>query len=176
MYATDPSGLRDIIVVIWNSKGSSVGHAAAFEMNGDLILSQFPFDKDCICTMGPNKALTWPKTREREGRDPDYVFQVYIPNDKAFDSVAANHRKRPVWDWYPTKMEWYETNCVFSMTRALQAGGVVPMKDYDWPGFLADDLRGKANAKGQAWKVTPLPKVPWPPPPPPPSPAPTPKP
>jgi RHS repeat-associated protein len=45
----DPDGLRDIYVAIWNSrfpyfKWGSVGHAAAFEMNGKLILSQFPAD------------------------------------------------------------------------------------------------------------------------------------
>jgi RHS repeat-associated protein len=125
----DPWGLRDIIVVIWNQKGSSVGHAGAFETNSDPILSQFP--KECHCPEGTNIKLSWPDTLKQEGRNPDRIFRVHVPNDKAFGKVAENHRKRPVWNWYPMKIEIWETNCVFAVTRALKAGRVVPMPDYD---------------------------------------------
>ena len=160
----DPFGLRDIIVVIWNQLGSSVGHAAAFELNGDSILSQFP---KCYiaerCPTGKNETLPWSTTREREDRAPTHVFRVHVPNDAPFDKVAKNHRDRPLWNWYPTWIDVNETNCVYSVGKALSAGGV-PVGDYDWPGNLGDDLSGKTNAKGQPWNVTELPNVPWQPP------------
>jgi len=170
--SVDPSGLRDVIIVIWNQKGSSVGHAGVFELNGTPILSQFP--KDCHCPTGKNVTLDWTHTREQEGRDPDRIFQVHIPDDAPFDKMAKNHRDRSTWNWYPTKIEFWETNCVFAATRALKAGGVVPMPDYDFPGSLGDDLAGKANAtpkEKKPWKVTPLTKVPWPTPTPTPTPS-----
>jgi hypothetical protein len=163
--AEQKPGSRNVIVTIWNRTGmKAVGHAAAFDEDGNQILSQFP---QCWlterCLIGPNRTLPWSDTVTKEGRAPDYIFRVNVPDGAAFDKVAADHRGRQLWDWYPTWADPNETNCVYAVGKALQAGGV-PVKSYDWPGNLGDDLLGKTNAKGEKWKVQKLPNVPWQPP------------
>jgi RHS repeat-associated protein len=65
----DPTGLRDIYVVIWNREliDGSVGHAVALELDGTVILSQFP---DPNGMRGQNVKLDWQDTYAKEGRDP----------------------------------------------------------------------------------------------------------
>lgn len=132
----DPFGLRDILVVIWNRDltNGSVGHAMALEMDGTVILSQFP---ECGCRKGKNETLDWSHSRAKEGRDPDRIFIVHVPNDDSFDKTAQNHRNRPTWDWLPTNKN--QTNCVYAVDMSLEAGGV-PVSDNDWPGNLGDEL------------------------------------
>src|SRR5207245_1552302 len=107
----DPSGLRDIFIVIWNrqiaGEDHSVGHVVALEMNGDVILSQFPTPH---ASSGKNtRSPDWADTYMREGRDPDDVFIVHVPNDDAFDGIVLDRLNRPTWNWLPTNDK--ETNC-----------------------------------------------------------------
>lgn len=149
----DPFGLRDVIIVIWNRDllgDGSVGHATALEMNGTVILSQFP---NCHCHKGKNVPLNWQQTLAREGRNPDRIFIVHVPNDTAFDAVVKDHHNRPSWDWLPTNSQ--QTNCVYAVGMSLQAGGV-PVTDNDWPGNLGDELDNlrKTHTPRDPWNVS----------------------
>ena len=55
------------------------------------------------------------------------MYVVNVPNDEAFDRVAANHRTRDIWNWSPTKNN--QTHCARSYD-ALKAGGV-PLTGHD---------------------------------------------
>jgi len=150
----DPFGLRDILIVIWNRdfmSRHSVGHATALEMNGSVILSQFP---DPQGAKGANVTLDWQQTVAREGRDPDRIFKVYVPNDSGFDDIVRDRVSRDSWDWLPSNR--HETNCIESVESALRGGGV-PVGSYIWPGSLGDDLQDKSGERrnGQLWSVSP---------------------
>jgi hypothetical protein len=124
----------------------------AVEMNGDPILSQFPV---CACHKGKNETLKWTESRQQEGRDPDRIFVVHVPNDSAFDRTARNHRDRPTWDFLPTTAD--QTNCVYSVSMSLRAGGVpVSPFDNDWPDNLRDQLDGlrKTHTAKDSWNVS----------------------
>jgi RHS repeat-associated protein len=152
----DPDGRRDVYVAIWNRRllgEGSVGHVAVTELNGSTILSPFP---DPRGTHGANKARDYPQTVDYEGRDPDRVFRVTVPDDAGFDKAAGVHKARTNWDWTPSDDEKdSETNCVVAAANSLQKGGV-PVKSSMWPGNLGADLNDmskKKPEKGQKWKV-----------------------
>jgi RHS repeat-associated protein len=147
----DPSGLRNIYVAVWNRNPgeNSVGHVAALETDGRVILSQFPLTR---ARQNPNTLLDWQQTLVHEGRNPDVFLKVYVPDDARFDEVARNRRDRPTWDWLPTKTS--QTNCVESVGAALRAGGV-PVGSYWWPGNLGAELLQKIGQGGQPWAVMP---------------------
>jgi len=134
----DPDGLRDIYVALWQSRvlSGSFGHAAAFELSGKAILSQFP---DPHAPRGRNVRLTYAQTIAAEGRIPDYVYRVHVPNDKAFDeavSALVSPRTR-FWSWLPVFSN--ETNCSVALAEALSAGGI-PLLLFGFPEILPDDL------------------------------------
>ena len=147
----DPLGLRNIYVAVWNRSLSegSVGHIMALEMDGRVILSQFPPTQTHKAS---NTLLDWQQTLAREGRDPDVFLKVYVPDDARFDEVVRNRRNRSTWDWLPTNAN--QTNCVESVGAALQAGGV-PVGSYRLPGNLGTALVRKTGQGGQPWSVTP---------------------
>ncbi|MGB6686577.1 MAG: RHS repeat-associated core domain-containing protein [Terracidiphilus sp.] len=162
--AVDPLGLRWIILTIWNQQGSSVGHAAAFELNGNKILSEFP---QCHCMQAPLLPIqNWPQTLQREGRQPNKVFKVWIPNDAGFNKAADQQSQMPTWDWNPNTTN--QTNCVNALSRAMNAGGVPAPTDL-WPGSFGDWLSAQAlytqmsNNMGESYPypVVALPGVPW---------------
>jgi RHS repeat-associated protein len=152
----DPFGLRDVYVAIWNaqnllSSNRSVGHAAVLETDGQVILSQFP---NPHASHGHNVTESWEDTLDREGRDPDRVFKIFVPDDAAFDKVAHERRLRDDWDWKPNSPK--ETNCVEAADSALLAGGLPLDRYYLWPGYLGDDLQKLSQKKKQGpWKVSP---------------------
>jgi RHS repeat-associated protein len=152
----DPSGERDVYVAIWNRQllSGGVGHVAVVDGDGNMLLSQFPTPHGMH---GINTTLDWDQTVSKEGRDPDRVFDVFVPDDDAFDQMVDDMQERPFWDWNPSTSQ--ETNCVNSAAGSLNAGGVPVDPDYYWPGNLGDDLATLANqtpTKGQPWKVTPI--------------------
>jgi RHS repeat-associated protein len=158
--AIDPLGLRDILVAIWNARSpyvvgaGSVGHSAAFEINGNVLLSQFP---DPHGTHGTNITLDYLNTVIKEGRNPDAVYRVFVPNDARFDEAVRNYRDRRWWDYNPNAKK-SETNCVDSVAGALQQGEV-PVHPWFLPGPFGDELRdlSRVNAPGQQWHVSPAP-------------------
>jgi RHS repeat-associated protein len=121
----DPTGRRDIFVTFWTAQfpyvgaGGSVGHTAAIEVDGKVIVSLFPEPHGM---KGANANPNFPDTIHREGGNPDRVFRVHVPNDKAFDRAAASARNARYWDWLPTNLD--QSNCVDAVSRALKAGGV----------------------------------------------------
>ncbi|WP_249255901.1 RHS repeat-associated core domain-containing protein, partial [Xanthomonas graminis] len=119
LAAIDSLGLRDVVVVIWRGQvyPFSVGHVFVGETNGDVILSQFPLPH---ATHGTNMTYDWYATLKAEGRQPDSVWKVSVPNDRAFDSGVENLRDRPFWD---AILHEDETNCSVAAYSALESGG-----------------------------------------------------
>jgi RHS repeat-associated protein len=91
MLDVDPLGLRDVVVVIWDRKlkCGSVGHVFVGEMNGSVILSQFP---DPHGMHGVNTTKNWTDTLAAEGRNPDAIYKIFVPDDAKFDAMAARMR------------------------------------------------------------------------------------
>jgi len=153
----DPLGLRDILVLTWNRRGKSVGHVVAMEMDGKIILSQFPGNPSCHCRKGPNTPFTWAETLKEEGRQPDGVFKVYVPDDYAFNNAALDQKNRPTWNWVPNLFVGDdETNCVYAVARALESGGV-PVPDSFWPGNFDSSMRWmqRRHKPRDKWNVSP---------------------
>jgi hypothetical protein len=115
-------GLRDIVAVVWGSKygSGSVGHVFLGELNGDVILSQFPNPRGS--TFGLNTTLDWSSTLDAEGRSPDAIFHIYVPDDYAFDTAVNGLRGDTNWYWNP-KFD-NSTNCTDAAYLALLFGGV----------------------------------------------------
>jgi len=154
----DPSGLRDIEVYIWNSQvtSGSVGHVMITEYNAtkDVILSQFP-KKMWISSNNTLKNIQ--QTSDKEyGRPADKKFLIRIPDDKAFDSVVADHVGRKTWNWKPSTDD--QTHCARSAYDALKAGGL-PLAGQDkgqiLPGTLGDllDNLSKTSSPRNGWRV-----------------------
>jgi RHS repeat-associated protein len=131
---TDPKGLSAVYVYVWNADPSSasVGHVAITDTSGNTLLSQFPYATEEHSAIGPNTQLTLSQTMNREGRLPDSVYQVSIPNASAFSNAAVVYGSRvPTWVVSP---ETYGatgnvgTNCTSAAFKALKAGGV-PLGD-----------------------------------------------
>jgi RHS repeat-associated protein len=159
----DPNGLRDIYVAIWNAKApyffgrGSVGHVGAFEMNGKLILSQFPNPHG---SSGKTVPLGYADTVATEKRMPDAMFKVFVPDDKAFDASVAAYKARTTWYAFPTANS--DTNCVQSVACTLRAGGVETDKasryvDPSLPGKLGENLTAMTQMADQRWSVQSVP-------------------
>jgi RHS repeat-associated protein len=155
----DLDGLRDIYIAIWNSRfpylffGGSVGHAAAFELDGRVILSQFPAKH---AASGPNQTKNYSDTVKLEGRSPDKVYKVFVPDDKAFDAEAKAQRDKKTWITNPDPAK-DQTNCSIAIKEALIAGGV-PVPD-TWFELVPDDLdTWLKNSEGDqgTWSVSPV--------------------
>ncbi|UYK82724.1 RHS repeat protein [Xanthomonas sacchari] len=155
MAAIDSLGLRDVVVVVWRGQiyPFSVGHVFVGETNGDVILSQFPLPH---ATHGENMTYDWFATLKAEGRPPDSIWKVSIPNEKNFDSTVENLRNRPFWDAIPHENE---TNCSVAAYSALESGGVRIYGGSYMPGAVDTALKGQFLLGNSA--VTPLPEVPW---------------
>ena len=156
--AIDPFGLREVFVAIWEKSmpyiagNGSVGHVAIVEQNGSMILSQFPNPHSAHA---PNSQKNYKDTIAYEGRRPDHLFRVFIPNDKAFNAAAKDHTSRKYWDWRASNFD--ETNCSKGSSTALWQGGI-PIDNYFFvtsPSDLLDtlDSLSKRNEPGQTWSV-----------------------
>jgi RHS repeat-associated protein len=159
----DPDGLRDIYVAIWNARllSGSVGHVGAFELNGKAILSQFP---EPHAKHGKNTIQKdYGYTVKAEGRQPDLLYLVHVPNDAKFDAAAAAQRapQTKSWDWWPDPTN-SETNCVVATATALNAGGVPVPAVHD--GLTPDEFGLQLGAlfiensydKTNDWSVSPM--------------------
>jgi hypothetical protein len=101
---------------------------------------------------------TYAETVAYEGRLPDKVFKVFVPNDKAFDDEVRHQISLKSWDWHPNNEE---TNCSVGIERALEAGGVpASLLDID---YVPDDLEAAleedssmTRGANQQWSVTPV--------------------
>lgn len=151
----DPLGLRDIIVAIWRARfyPFRVGHVFVGEMDGSVILSQFPNPHG---VHGTNMTYNWSNTLEAEGGAPDSVYRVTVPDDEAFNASAQGLRDRPFWDTTPGEEE---TNCGVAAFTALTAGGVRLYGGSYLPAAVDRALQGQYLLGNPA--VIPLSGVPW---------------
>ena len=157
--AIDPLGLREVTVAIWERKfpyhadaGGSVGHVAVVENNGKVILSQFP---SRYGSREPNSQKNYKDTIAAEGRRPDHIFKVFVPNDRPFDVAAKDHTSRYWWDKIADNYD--ETNCSVAAKSVLYQGGLPTDKNFivTSPNDLLDTLAklSKQNKLGQGWYV-----------------------
>jgi RHS repeat-associated protein len=119
---SDPLGLRDVDVYIWDIDVShqSVGHVMVTEHDSHtVLLSQFPQRSG---PKGANIRLSFDETVRREHRRADHVITTHVRDDKAFDRTVRDHATRPYWYWNPSKPN--ETHCARSTYDALRDGGV----------------------------------------------------
>jgi RHS repeat-associated protein len=155
---TDPLGLRDVIVAIWTSQLAlgSVGHVFVGEMNGSTITSQFPNPRNYL---GVNQTLSWIDTVNAEKRQPDYVYEVNVPNNASFDTSAAAVRGAQNWFAIPA-LKSNSTNCSVAASGTLSAGGVKGLGSMSpaWPNWLNSSLYIQSLIGRQ---VTKLPSAPW---------------
>lgn len=100
---------------------------------------------------------TWLDSVAAEGRQPDYVYQVNIKNDKAFDAAAATARNAPTWYAFPNGET--STNCSVAANHALKSGGVpVSPTSAAWPNWLNSNLLIDSLTGDQVYR---LPRAPW---------------
>ncbi len=154
----DAEGLRWVIAAIWMASADSlsVGHVFVGELNGAVILSQFPAVHGMY---GANRTLSWEATMAAEARRPDYVFQVFVKNDSAFDKAAQKERDKSLWSFAPSL--GFETNCAVGAKHAFSASGMgMPLPDVS----LVPDLMAKfflfRQALGSNY-IRQLDEVPW---------------
>jgi RHS repeat-associated protein len=160
----DVFGLRDIVAAVWGSNylgylhgNGSVGHVYLGELNGDVILSQFPDPRGHL--IGSNTTLDWTDTLAAEGRKPDAVFDVYVSDDYGFDTAVNALKADAQWYWNP-KFD-NSTNCTHAAYLALLFGGV----SLNTPQFLPwtpnqfwDTLKSQV---GKRASVARLSSIPW---------------
>jgi RHS repeat-associated protein len=158
----DPDGRRDIYVVIWLPKApyvvgnGSVGHVAAIETDGRVILSQFP-DKHWIS--GKNTTLSYTDTIKKEGRPADVAYKVFVPDDAKVDKAAQEKRNAENWKMLPLSSN--STHCADSVAAALNAGGV-PIVDPEIPATRDDDLTpGRLDSVLESLELDHKASMPW---------------
>jgi len=160
-----------VLVYVWDADTShtSPGHVMVTDPRGNVILSQFPRNA-AGSRDGPgsiirdankndNTTLDSIQTFQTEGRAPDGVYQVNVPNAGNFFSAAVDQRMRP--DWVMRASGATETNCVVSGWSALSAGGVpLPANSgFIWPGTLNDTLQNMSKNPNNGVQL----KSHWPP-------------
>src|SRR6266852_4184987 len=80
-----------------------------WQLQTDKVLtSQFPTPSG---STGVNTTLDWGQTLAAEGRSPDAVYRIHLPDSSANAILveAAAQRNKPTWNWEPTNSN--ETNC-----------------------------------------------------------------
>ena len=147
LTASDSRGLRDVIVAIWTTNftgylygDGSAGHVYLGELDGTVLTSQFPSPHGLE---GINTPLSAVATIAKEGRLPDYVYKVSVPNDAEFDKEVARQRGLPTWYFWPDGTK--TTQCAAAATSALRAGGVkgIASGNPRLPNYLNSDLQLK---------------------------------
>jgi len=117
----------------------SVGHVSINEINGSPITSQFPLPHG---TKGINTTRNWSSTiRGEDGRNPNFIFKVNVPNDKAFDAEAERLRNLQTWHFIPDGEK--KTNCSNAAYNALSSGGVkkgLNVFSQFWPLWMATSM------------------------------------
>jgi RHS repeat-associated protein len=163
----DPDGLRWVDVYVWRWRrlgvlGGRVGHVMVTEHNSEKIISSpFPSPRGRHEHMY-NKP--YGLTYIAEGDDaPDDLFEVFVPDDAAFNSEARKQNKMTTWDWLPDVCK-SETHCARAAYNMLKAGGV-PVSGQDqgqiFPNTLGNILRNLAHQQQGAspnnWQVDVVP-------------------
>ncbi|MDX8378363.1 MAG: RHS repeat-associated core domain-containing protein [Mariprofundales bacterium] len=120
--AVDVWGLRFIIAVVWESKAihKSVGHVLLTEIDGGVILSNFPQPPR---RHGKNIQKSFEDTITAEARTPSGIYKVWIYDDVMFDQAVKTETNIEWWDWNPD-ISLRETNCTVASYNALIRGGV----------------------------------------------------
>jgi RHS repeat-associated protein len=149
----DPLGLRDVFVAVWHAQGTSPGHVYVGEMNGRMLLSQFPNPHGVF---GVNMSYDWSATLRAEGRMPESMYKVHVKDDKAFDATVSNLRDRANWFALPVNDD--QTQCTHAASKALRAGGV-PINSSTIPNAFDAELLGSMLSPGHG--VTPIDSIPW---------------
>lgn len=111
---------------------------------------------------GANTTLSWNDTLDKEGRSPDAVFQIHLPDsaESIVAQAAASERAKPRWDWNPTNKR--QTNCTVAAANVLQRVGIGTIPIGAIVGAPNDFLH--ALNMLSIWPqsgVTRLPSVPW---------------
>jgi hypothetical protein len=112
---------------------------------------------------GVNATLNWQQTVKVEGRKPDAVYNIHLPDSVApkVESAAQGERNLPEWNWAPTTDK--QTNCTIAAMRVLFKGNVPALSIGAMPPFTPNNFN---DAMGNLLKkpnsnVTLLPAVPW---------------
>jgi RHS repeat-associated protein len=123
----DPDGLRDVYVAFWTKRfpyagsSGSVGHVGVFELTGRAIVSQFPEPHG---KSGKNDTKSYVETVAKEnGRAPDHLYKVSLPDDAGLDAAAKTERTMKSWHWNPDAAK-SQTNCAFALMSVLHGGGM----------------------------------------------------
>ncbi len=156
--AVDFFGLRDVFVAVWHMQGDSVGHVYVGELDGAVLLSQFPNPHSVY---GENMTYNWQATLKEEGRMPDSMYRVHVKDDSSFDAMVRNLRGRGKWSAIPSTRN--QTHCAYAAYTALHAGGVnipvPPLGRVVLPNQFDADLLGGMLTAGHG--VTPIGVLPW---------------
>ena len=160
--AIDSLGLYDVVVAIWRANyfDGSVGHVATFSSDGTALTSQFPTPHSYE---GANTTLDWQETLAKEGRGPDDIYNVHLPDEDegAIEMAALGQRSRSTWDWLPTNK--HQTNCTTAAIAVLGSVGIQAYPNYDYPPMTPHDVNSALGdlSNQQGSNVTRLSNVPW---------------
>jgi uncharacterized protein RhaS with RHS repeats len=156
----DPLGLDPgtVVAAVWNSTipfGSSVGHVFLGDTSGNVITSQFPANGSY---QGTNIFKDWAQTLVSEGRSPDAIYQIQVPDINGLNSQAFSERSKSTWDWWPSNGQ--QTNCTIAADKTLAAGKVPFISTAQkTPDAFGENLFNLSQIPGSG--VTQLNNVPW---------------
>lgn len=155
----DPLGLKDVVAVVWGRRvlDKSVGHVFLGDSDSNVYTSSFPTPHGMH---GVNTTKNWVNTQIAEGRTPDGIYLISVPDDDAFDKAAKDERDKDSWDWYSNEAN--ETNCTVQAYKALKAGGVKLSTPWvaPWsPNDFLDEMNDLSKQKNSG--VTKLPMQWW---------------
>ncbi|EPB5915051.1 TPA: RHS repeat protein, partial [Citrobacter amalonaticus] len=155
----DPLGLKDVVAVVWGRRvlDKSVGHVFLGDSNSNVYMSSFPTPHGMH---GVNTTKNWVNTQVAEGRTPDGIYLISVPDDDSFDKAAKDERDKDSWDWYSNNAN--ETNCTVQAYKTLKAGGVKLSTPWvaPWsPNDFLDEMNNLSKQKNSG--VTKIPMQWW---------------
>jgi RHS repeat-associated protein len=153
---SDPEGLRVVYALFWYPQGgTNVGHTMTLGDNGETLNSQWPNSR---AWYAQNDTLSLSDTIAKEGRNPDYSYLVWVPDDAAFNAASQDHRSRPEWNAQPKPWSNKQTNCVNAVGQSLHAGGVPVAGWYQNVADLGNDVANLStqSGTGKDWAVYPV--------------------
>jgi hypothetical protein len=152
-----------VVVYVWDgdlipnpldSRGMSFGHVMITDLAGNLILSQYPRDKqgnpsDIWVDKDDNTPFFPKETFREQDRAPSKVFRVDGLRRDDLLSTANDHRSRNDWNPFPV-ISSTQTHCSFAGYHALRAGGLMlePRIFPSLPIGLGHDLAMMSTTKG----------------------------
>jgi len=147
-----------IIAVIWRSRifNLSPGHVYLADMNGKTLTSQFPVPRGMFDM--PNKTKNWKETLQDEGRFPDAIYKIPIPDINSLDYQAKIQNNKEFWTLLPHNSE--QTNCTIAADKTLSAGKV-PLPDKPITPNTFDDMLAELAVFHPKEGITILNYIPW---------------